>query len=136
MVFPGYVLYLPKKNGEKRLVTMSQDFNKVTVPDSWPLLTITNLVESFGGCNYLSFLGLLKGFNQIAFDDSTILKLQISTPFGAYCYTAMPFGVRNVPSTFSRAIHLALRDFNLCTTYIDDNQVYSNTYQDHLKIWK
>lgn len=84
MVFPGYVLYVPKKNGEKRLVTMPQYLNKVTVPDSWPLRTITNLVKLFGGCNYLSFLDLLKGFNQFPCDDSTIPKLQISTPFGAY----------------------------------------------------
>ncbi|CEP08716.1 hypothetical protein [Parasitella parasitica] len=127
------VMYVPKKNGEKRLVTMFQDLNKVTVPDPWPLPNITNLLEAFGGCQYLSSLDLLKGFHQIACDDDTIPKLQITTPFGSYCYTVMPFGVRNGPSIFARAIYLALKDFPLCATYIDDNQVFSETYQDHLK---
>ena len=123
------VMYVPKKNGEKRLVTMFQDLNKVTIADPWSLPNITTLLESFGNSTYLSSLDLLKGFNQIACDQETIPKLQISAPFGAYCYTVMPFGVRNGPSTFSRAINLALRDFNFCTTYIDDNQVFSKSYE-------
>lgn len=124
-------MYVPKKNGEKRLVTMFQDLNKSTVTDPWSLPNINNLLESFGNCQFLSSLDLLKGFNQIACDEETIPKLQISTPFGAYCYTVMHFGVRNGSSTFSRAIHLALQDFDFCSTYIDDNQVFSQSYSDH-----
>lgn len=119
------VMYVPKKNGKNRVVTMFQDLNKVTVTNPWPLPDINNLLECFGECKYLSSLVFLKGFNQIACDEDKILKLQISTLFGAYCNTVKPFGVQNGLSTFSRAIHLPLQGFDFCSTYIDDNQVFS-----------
>ena len=129
-LFPS--LYVPKKIDEKRLVTIFQNLNKAAVADSCTLPNVTTLLESLGNSAYPSSLYLLKGFNQIACDQETIPKLQISTPFGAYCYTVMPFRVLNGPSTFSWTINLALGDFNFCTAYIDDNQVFSKSYEKNL----
>lgn len=46
----------------------------------------------------------------------------------------MPFGIVNGPSTFSRAIYLALHKFigDFVTTYIDDITVYSEDTEAHL----
>lgn len=86
------VMFVPKKNGKKRLVIMFQDLNKVTVPDSWPLPNINNLLEAFKGSIYLSSLDMLKSFHQVSCTDSTIPKLLITTPIGVF-YTVIPFGV-------------------------------------------
>jgi hypothetical protein len=46
----------------------------------------------------------------------------------------MPFGIINGPSTFSRAIYLAMQDFigDFVATYIDDTTVYSDNVENHL----
>lgn len=128
------VMYVPKKNGEKRLVTMFQDLNKVTVRDTWPLPVITNIIESFAGSKWLSSVDLLKGFHQIAVDEQSVPKLTIATPFGNYSYTVLPFGILNGPSTFSRCIYLALQEFipEFCAVYIDDCQIFSSSFEEHM----
>lgn len=41
------VMYVPKKGGDKRLVVLFQDLNKVTIRDPWPFPVITNFLEFF-----------------------------------------------------------------------------------------
>jgi hypothetical protein len=45
------------------------------------------------------------------------------TPFGAYCYTTMSFGLKNVGATYQRAIQQCLVDEikdDLVEAYVDD----------------
>lgn len=45
----------------------------------------------------------------------------------------MPFGGLNYSSTYSGVIHLVRLSFNICCTYINDNQLYDRSYLEHLK---
>ena len=49
------------------------------------------------------------------------------TPCGVYCYTCMPFGLRNAGATFQRLIHIALgRQLGRNVgAYVDDIMVKS-----------
>jgi hypothetical protein len=128
------VLYVKKKDGTRRLCVQFQDLNAVTVKDPWPLPLIQDLLESFRDAKVFSALDLLKGFNQIAVDEKSVHKLTMTTQWGCFSYKAMPFGIINGPSTFSRAIYLAIQRFigQFVATYVDDITIYSEGQEVHL----
>jgi hypothetical protein len=128
------VLYVKKKDGTKRLCVQFQALNDVAAKDPWPLPLITDVLESFRNAKVFSALDLLKGFNQIAVDERSIPKLTMTTQWGCFSYKAMPFGITNGSSAFSRAIYLALNEFvgDFVSTYIDDITVYSKNVEEHL----
>jgi hypothetical protein len=127
------VRFVPKKNGDKRLVTQFQALNAVTVRDPFPLPSIVDLLDDLAGASWLSALDLLKGFHQIGVHPDSVDKLTITTPFGNFSYTAMPFGIVNGPSVFSRMIAMALGPLHgRAMAYIDDITVYSTDFDAHL----
>ena len=44
--------------------------------------------------------------------------------------------MKNAPATFQRMIHSLLRHLEGCEAYIDDVIIYSNTWDDHLRIMR
>ena len=52
------------------------------------------------GCELLSFLDAYSGYHQIKLDSDDRLKTAFITPFGAFCYLTMTFGLRNAGATF------------------------------------
>jgi hypothetical protein len=58
------------------------------------------------------------------------IKTSFITPFGAFCYTTMGFGLKSTGATYQRGIHLCLHSQIGCNTeaYIDD--VVVNTWED------
>jgi hypothetical protein len=49
-------------------------------------------------------------------------KTTFITPFGAFCYTSMPFGIKNAGATYHRAIQTCLADNwgKRVEVYVDD----------------
>ncbi|SAM01134.1 hypothetical protein [Absidia glauca] len=71
--FPA--LCVKKKDGTKRLCVQFQKLNDITVKDSWPLLWIVDVLESFQGSKVFATLDLLKGFNQVRVAEDSKTKL-------------------------------------------------------------
>ena len=46
----------------------------------------------------------------------------------------MPFGMKNSPSSFQRLINKVIANLDGCEAYIDDVIIYSDTWEEHLKI--
>jgi len=55
------------------------------------------------------------------------------TPHGAYCYTVMPFGLKNGGATYQRAMTIIFHDFfhNLVERYVDDLLVKTKDRENH-----
>src|SRR5438105_3840427 len=53
-------------------------------------------------------------------------------PFGAYCYIAMPFGLKNAGATYQRAMQRCLHDQLGCSmeAYVDDVIIKSRAKED------
>ena len=48
------------------------------------------------------------GYHQISLKEKDQLKTSFITPFGAYYYTTMSFGLKNARATYQRAIQMCL----------------------------
>ena len=78
-----------------RLCIDFTDLNKACPKDPFPLLRIDMIVDSTAGCELLCFLHAFSGYHQIMMAVEAFI-----TPKGCYCYTRMPFGLRNAGATF------------------------------------
>jgi hypothetical protein len=74
------------------------------------------------GCDLLCFLDCYSGYHQIAIKEEDQEKTVFITPFGAYCYTTMSFGLKNAGATYQRAIQACFkRQLNKnVEAYVDD----------------
>jgi hypothetical protein len=96
---------VPKKN--TNVLRMCIDFtflNKHYPKDHFPLPRI----DSTAGCERLSFLDAYLGYNQIWMKVEDEEKTAFIMPYGVFCYTTMPFGLKNVDATYQRCMQACL----------------------------
>ena len=86
------------------------DLNKHCPKDPFGLPRIEEVVDSTAGCELLSFLDCYSGYHQITLKKDDQIKTSFITPFGAYCYMTMSFGLKNARATYQRAIQACLKD--------------------------
>ena len=86
------------------------NLNKACPKDPFPLPRIDQVIDSTAGCELLSFVDAYSGFHQIPLNPADQLKTAFITPYGAYCYTTMPFGLKNAGATYQRCMQKCLQD--------------------------
>nr|ABA96229.2 retrotransposon protein, putative, unclassified [Oryza sativa Japonica Group] len=99
---------VPKANGKLRMCIDYTDLNKACPKDSYPLPRIDQIVDSTAGCDLLCFLDAYSGYHQIRMAREDEAKTAFITPIGTYCYTTMPFGLKNAGPTFQRTTRISL----------------------------
>jgi ribonuclease HI len=104
------VLVLKKNNNEWRICVDYTDLNKLCPKDPFALPRINQVIDSTAGCILLSFLDCYSGYHQITLKEEDQIKTAFITPFGAYAYTTMSFGLKNAGATYQWAIQLCLVD--------------------------
>ena len=82
--------------------------NKACPKDPFALPRIDQVIDSTAGCELLSFLDAYSGYHQIKLNPEDRLKTAFITPFGAFCYLTMTFGLRNAGATFQRCMQKCL----------------------------
>jgi hypothetical protein len=98
------------------------NLNKHCPKDPFGLPRIDQVVDSTTGCSVLSFLDCYSGYHQISLAKEDEEKTTFITPFGAFCYTSMSFGLKNAGATYQRAIQTCLADHwgKRVEAYVDD----------------
>jgi hypothetical protein len=86
------------------------DLNKHCPKDPFGLPRIDQVVNSTASCYLLSYLDYYFGYHQISLAKEDEEKITFITPFGAFCYTSMSFGLKNAGATYQRAIQTCLDD--------------------------
>src|SRR3954462_1117638 len=99
-----------KKNETWRMCIEYTDLNKAFPKDPFALLGIEQIIDSTVGCQLLCFLDAYSGYHQIKMALEDQEKTSFITPYGIYCYTSMPFGLKNAGATYQRMVQNFLKE--------------------------
>nr|GFA23411.1 reverse transcriptase domain-containing protein [Tanacetum cinerariifolium] len=105
------------------------DLNKACPQDCYPLPEIDWKVESLCGYPFKCFLDAYKGYHQIQLAAADEEKTAFHTGHGVYCYTKMPFGLKNAGATYQRLMDKAFESQigRNIEVYVDDLVLKSHT---------
>ncbi|GJV45007.1 reverse transcriptase domain-containing protein [Tanacetum coccineum] len=93
-----------KSDNSWRMCVDFKDLNKACPKDGYPLPEIDWKVESLCGFPFKCFLDAYKGYHQIQMAEEDEEKTAFITNQGIFCYTKMPFGLRNAGATYQRLV--------------------------------
>nr|GEX38223.1 reverse transcriptase domain-containing protein [Tanacetum cinerariifolium] len=124
-----------KHDGNWRMCVDFMDLNKACPRDCYPLLEIDWKVESLCGYPIKCFLDAYKGYHQIQLAKPDEEKTAFYTEQGVYCYTKMPFGLKNDGTTYQRLMDKAFEGQigQNIEVYVDDLVVKSYTKADMIR---
>jgi hypothetical protein len=108
------VLVRKKNTNEWRMCVDYTNLNKHCPKDQ--------VIEFTAGYNFLFFLDYYLGYHKIAIKEEDQEKTAFITPFDAYCYTTMSFGLKNAGATYKRAIQAYFKEKlnKNVEAYVDD----------------
>jgi Reverse transcriptase (RNA-dependent DNA polymerase) len=92
-------------------------------------------IDSLGEAVVFTTLDCNSGYWQITVDPADREKTAFTSHFGVDQFRRLPFGLRNAPGTFQRAIDIILSGikWKTCLVYLDDVIIFSSSRDMHLK---
>lgn len=126
----------PDGSEKKRLVIDYKKLNAKTIFDRYPIPDTNMILSNLGGATVFSTLDLESGFHQIMIKESDKEKTAFSINGAKYEFNRMPFGLKNAPSIFQRAIDDILRPYigKFAHVYIDDVLIFPKIATNTLNI--
>ena len=91
-----------KSNGAWRMYVDYKDLNKACPKDCYPLPEIDLKVDSLAPFRFKCFLDAYKGYHQVQMAKEDEDKTTFRTDMSIFCYTKMPFGLKNAGATYQR----------------------------------
>ncbi|KAL0416410.1 UNVERIFIED_CONTAM: Pro-Pol polyprotein [Sesamum latifolium] len=129
------IVLIPKPSGKWRMCIDFRDLNKACPKDFYPLPRIDQLVDSTSGCELRSMMDASQGYYQIMLAPEDRKRVSFITSAGTFCYTAMPFELKNIGATYQRLVDKIFRHQigRNMEVYVDDMLVKSKKARDHVK---
>ena len=128
------MVVVKNKSGKWWVCMDFTNLNKACSRDYFPLPQIDQLVDATAGHPRMNFLDAFQGYHQIPLALGDQEKTSFVTPTGNYHYKVMPFGLKNVGSTYQRMITRMFEPQlgKNIKVYIDDIVVKSNVESEHI----
>ena len=128
------IVFAPKKDGTLRFCVDYRKLNAATIADTYPLPRIDDCLDSLGDATIFTTLDANSGYWQVPVAHEDRDKTTFTTFMGTFRHKRMPFGLRNAPATFQRALDMILSGvrWQTCLVYIDDVIIFSRNVEDHL----
>ena len=128
------VVLVRKKNGDIRFCVDYRAINKITIADQFPLPRIDELIDDLGNTSYFTVLDARSAYWSISMDDKDKEKTAFSDGSCLWQFKRMPYGLRNAPATFQRAMNTILNPVlgKHALAYLDDIIIFSSSFEEHL----
>jgi hypothetical protein len=126
-----------KKNTGKIQVCIDfRNLNKATPKDEYPMPIANMFINNASGHRVISFLDGNASYNQIFMAEEDMSKTAFRCPgfIGSFEWVVMTFGLKNIGTTYQRAMDLIFHDLLgiILEIYIDDVVVKSDSMDNHL----
>ena len=127
---------IPKKSGEKRMITNFMYVNTLIEQNRWPIPAVRNVLEHLAGSKYFSAIDLKKGFWQIRITENSRSLTAFSCRGRLYEYKRLPQGMSISPGAFQSVMMEIFGDhvFKGIMVFVDDLLIYSKTKDEHLRL--
>ena len=115
-----------KTKGEIRISVDLHKLNDASIHDPFPTPFTDEVLENVGGQEAYSFIDGFLGYHQIKIAKEARHKTTFVTEWGSFQYTAMPFGLKNAPTNFSRVVVAVFKEYihKFLEVYFDDWTVF------------
>jgi len=132
------IVLVPKKNGKIWICIDFHDLN-ATCPKDEFLLPITDVIID-NTCDFkrMSFMDDFSEYSQIKMYPEDKKHTYFRTPHRVYCYTLMPFELKNASAKYQHGMNTIFHE-HICKTiecYVDDIAVKSRTKGDYIAYLK
>ncbi|GKB04838.1 reverse transcriptase domain-containing protein [Tanacetum coccineum] len=124
-----------KHDGSWRMCVDFKDLNKACPQDGYPLPEIDWKVESLCGYPFKCFMDAYKGYHQIKMAKEDEEKMACITNQEIFCYSKMPFGLKNARATYQRLVDKVFQrqiGRNL-EVYVDDLVIKIRTEEEIIR---
>jgi len=128
------VFFVGKKDGGKCIVMDYRRLNKQTVKNNYPLLLITDLVDSMGNKRVFTKMDLQWEYNNMQIKERNEWKVAFTTHVGSYEPVVMFFGMTNSPAMFQGMMNEILRDMinkEKVAAFVDDVLIGTEMEEGH-----
>ena len=120
------IVPVDKKQGAIRICTNFCDLNRSCPEDHFSTPFIDQILDECAGSEVFSFMDGFFGYNQIQIKPEDQHKTAFIFPWGTFVYRKMPFGLKNVRSTFQQAMTLIFHDLkSIIEVFLEDLAAHS-----------
>ncbi|UYV84622.1 hypothetical protein LAZ67_X002869, partial [Cordylochernes scorpioides] len=129
------ITLVTKRDKSKRFCVDYRRINEIIAPDVHPLPLIENILDKLSRAKYFSSADISSAYWQVEIDPSSRHLLAFVTLDGQYEFCRLPFGMRNSPQIFERAINQIFQKYklNFIAYYFDDFIIFSDTLEEHIQ---
>jgi Reverse transcriptase (RNA-dependent DNA polymerase) len=123
-----------KANSKFRLCADYRLLNAITVEYVYLMQNVENILSELAKCQIYLKIDLRDLYYHISVAEESEDSTSFVCPFGTYCFRVMPFGSKNAPSIFQRAIEAIVIKFHKENVfgYLDNIIIGSKNLKDHV----
>jgi len=126
------IVIVEKTNSNKlRICLDPTNLNKAIKREHFQIPTIEEIMTRISGAQIFSKVDANSGYYQIPLDMPSQLLTTFQTPFGRYCFTRMPFGIKSAQEVFQKRMYQHFHDLPGVETDIDDLLIWGRTDEEH-----
>ncbi|CCO36331.1 hypothetical protein RSOLAG1IB_11709 [Rhizoctonia solani AG-1 IB] len=127
------VMFVPKKDGSRRLVVDYRRLNNRTKKNVYPLPRPDNLMSKLQGAKIFTKLDLRWGYNNVRVKEGDKWKTAFRTKYGLFESLVMTFGLTNAPAAFQYFMNNLFQDLLdvYVIIYLDNILIFSRDEVKH-----